>query len=152
MLLLLFVLFVNAVTPCAQVGSHLPTLPWASPPRAVRTISVLTLWDRLALPSLALPAWDRHTTLPLMLVLNLGCSEWLAGWESLPPGEGEGGSLGGQRRAGNAWTAAGQPEPLLSGNSCFSPIPGSHPQPPKRWPLFTVRTRSLCLRFLKYKL
>lgn len=42
--------------------------------------------------------------------------------------------------------------PALSRNSFFSPIPGSHPHPPKRWPLFTVRTRSLCLRFLKYKL
>ncbi|CAI9162796.1 unnamed protein product [Rangifer tarandus platyrhynchus] len=35
------------------------------------------------------------------------------------------------------------------------PIPESRPHAPtptKRWPLFTVRTRSLCLRFLKYKL
>lgn len=52
--------------------------------RAVRTTSVLTLWDRLPLPSLALPAWGlrarvcirarahKHTythTLPLMRVL-----------------------------------------------------------------------------------
>lgn len=79
-------------------------------------------------------------------------AHWLGIFTS---GRGGGWFLGrGQRRAGNAWreTGAGVTRtPALSRNSCCSPIPGSHPHPPKRWPLFTVRTRSLCLCFLKYK-
>ena len=134
-----------------------------SPLRAVRTISVLTLWDRLPLPSLALPAWGTracahtythtytHThTLPLMRVLLFDVkSGSLAGSLYL----GERGRLvpwGAKEGQGVPGGELGVTIPLLSRNS-FSPIPGFHPHPLKRWPLFTVRTRSLCLRFLKYK-
>lgn len=156
--------FVNAVMLCAREGSPPSPSLGISPLRAVRTTSVLAPWDRLPLPSLALPAWgtcvcahtDTHThthILPLMRVLlldvqsgSLAGSLYLGERGRLVPWgakEGQGipeGELGGHH------TPCSLQEQLL-----LPPSQGPTPAPPKRWPLFTVRTRSLCLRFLKYK-
>lgn len=77
-MLLLFLLFVTAVCPSGQP----PPSPFVGifPLRAVRTTSVLTLWDRLALPFLSLPAWDTHTPY-LSCVFYLCCLEWLTAWD-----------------------------------------------------------------------
>lgn len=128
--------------------------------RVVRTTSVLALWDRLPLPSLALPAWGTrvcacahthtHLTSHACFIFDVKSGS-LAGSLYL----GERGRLvpwGGKEGQGMPGELGVTITPALSRNSFFSPIPGSHPHPPKRWPLFTVRTRSLCLRFLKYKL
>lgn len=150
----LFLLFVTAVCPSGQP----PPSPFLgiSPLRAVRTTSVLTLWDRLALPFLSLPAWDTHThthTLPLMRVLPVlfGVAHCLG---SLPRGgKGESGSLGAKEGQGIPGGELGHHSLSLgTAASPPTPIPGSHSQSPKRWPLFTVRTWSLCLCFLKYEL
>ena len=155
-------LFVNAVTLCAREGSRRPAL-WALPPSESYQDHVYP--HPVGPPAPPPPpqpfqpggrACGRahaHThILPLMRVLLFDVlSGSLAGNLYL----GERGRLvpwGAKEGQGCLEGTAGSPETLLSGNSCFSPIPGSHPQPPKRWPLFTVRTRSLCLRFPKYKL
>lgn len=107
---MLFLLFVTAVCPSGQP----PPSPFLgiSPLRAVRTTSVLTLWDRLALPFLFLPAWDTHThihTPYLSCVFYLCCLEWLTAWD-LYLGEERGEWVpGGQRRAGDAWRAVRSP-------------------------------------------
>lgn len=138
-----FVVFVNAVTLCAQEGSLHPALPWASPLRAVRTTSVLAPWDRLPLPSLALPAWgmrahvpthtNTHThILPLMRVLlfdvqsgSLAGSLYLGEMGRLVPwGAKEGQGIPG-RELGVTITLA------LSRNSFFFPHPRVPPPCPK---------------------
>lgn len=151
-------LFVNAVTLCPR--GQPPSPLGISLLRAIRTTSVLTLWDRLPCPSPPLPSHSSlgdvrtHTSYLscVFYFLMFRVAHWLGIFTS---GRGGGWFLGGgQRRAGNAWREMGAGvtrTPALSRNSCCSPIPGSHPHPPKRWPLFTVRTRSLCLCFLKYK-
>lgn len=128
-------LLVNAVPLCARVGGHHPAgLPAPSP--------------------LVLPAWDtQHThTSYLSCVFYLLMFRVAHCWESLPWGRGRLVPCGGQRRAGNAWgeTGVATAPPSLQEQLLPPTVPGSQP-PPKRWPLFTVRTRSLCLRFLKYK-
>ena len=138
-----------------------------SPLSAVGTTSVLTPWDRLPLPSLTLPAWgaracvyERARThihiLPLMRVLlfdvqsgSLAGSLYLGERGRLVPrGAKEGQGIPGRELGGHHNPCPLQEQLLL-------PIPESRPHAPtptKRWPLFTVRTRSLCLLFLKYKL
>lgn len=82
--------------------------------------------------------------------LMFGVAHWLGVFTS---GRGGGWFLGGgQRRAGNAWRGArGHHKPCSLQEQLLLPYPRVPVPPPKRWPLFTVRTRSLCLRFLKYK-
>lgn len=102
-MLLLFLLFVTAVCPSGQP----PPSPFLGifPLRAVRTTSVLTLWDRLALP---FPSnlGHIHTHTPyLSCVFYLCCLEWLTAWDLYlgEEGGGESGSLGakeGQRMPG----------------------------------------------------
>lgn len=120
-------LFVTAVCPSGQP----PPGPFLgiSPLRAVRTTSVLTLWDRLALPFLSLPAWDTHThTLPLMRVLpvQFGAAHCLG---SLPRGgKGESGSLGAKERQG-------MPGGELGHHSLSLGTAASPPHPNPRVPL-----------------
>lgn len=152
--MLLFLLFVTAVCPSGQP----PPSPFLgiSPLRAVRTTSVLTLWDRLALPFLSLPAWDTHTYTYTHLTSH-ACFT-CAVWSGSLPGiftsgrKGESGSLGAKEGQGMPGGQLGHHSLSLGTAASPTPIPGSHSQSPKRWPLFTVRTWSLCLCFLKYEL
>lgn len=106
--MLLCLLFVTAVCPSGQP----PPSPYLgiSPLRAVRTTSVLTPWDRLALPFLSLPAWDTHIHTPyLSCVFYLCCLEWLTAWD-LYLGEERGRVVPwGPKKGRDAWRAVGSP-------------------------------------------
>lgn len=122
--MLLFLLFVTAVCPSGQP----PPSPFLgiSPLRAVRTTSVLTLWDRLALPFLFLPAWDTHTYTYTHLTSH-ACFT-CAVWSGSLPGiftsgrKGESGSLGAKEGQGMPGGQSGHHS--LSRDSCFP-----HPNP-----------------------
>lgn len=155
------VVFVVVCECCDAVcprGQPLPSPSLGISPLSCQDHIVLALWDRLPLPSLALPAWGTrmcaraHTSYLscVFYFLMFGVAHWLGVFTS---GRGGGWFLGGgQRRAGNAWRGArGHHKPCSLQEQLLLPYPRVPPPPPKRWPLFTVRTRSLCLRFLKYK-
>lgn len=123
--MLLFLLFVTAVCPSGQP----PPSPFLgiSPLRAVRTTSVLTLWDRLDLPFLFLPAWDTHTYTYTHLTSH-ACFT-CAVWSGSLPGiftsgrKGESGSLG--AKEGQGCLEGSQVTIVsLSRDSCFP-----HPNP-----------------------
>lgn len=139
MLLLFLLSFVNAVMLCAQVGSHHPALPWASPPESCQDHICPHPVGPPATPSLALPAWDTHKHTHththtsylscVFYLLMFRVAHWLG---VLTSGRGGGWFLGGPK-AGNAWrvTWGVTMTPSFSRNSCFSPHPRVPPPTPK---------------------